>query len=221
MAFLMKPYYQYGGLKKLEYYRDELVTVYHGDAREILPTLPVVDLLLTDPPYGIGVTRMQLGDRKVKPLYRGGHWDDSAPDLEPFISHAAHAVIWGGNFFSLPISRGWLVWDKLNGGTSFADCELAWTNLDAPVRMRRISWSGANAKERLDHDRYHPTQKPVALMRWCIEFFPDVETILDPFMGSGSTLRAAKDMGLHAIGIDIDERYCEIAARRMSQLVLL
>ena len=203
------------------FYQDELITIYHGDCREILLTLSPVDLVLTDPPYGIGITRMQLGDRKAKPLYRGGHWDDSIPDMEPFIHHADHAVIWGGNFFNLPISRGWLVWDKLNGGTGFADCELAWTTRDAPIRIRRISWNGANAKERQDRDRYHPTQKPVALMRWCIELFPGVTTILDPFMGSGSTLRAARDLGLHAIGIEIDEKYCEIAVRRLAQAVLL
>src|SRR3989304_8606517 len=198
------------GLRGWEpYSQDELITIYSGDCRDILPGLPKVDLVLTDPPYGIGVTRMQLGDRKAKPLYRGGHWDDFIPDMEPFIHHADHAVIWGGNFFNLPVSRGWLVWDKLNGGTDFADCELAWTTLNAPIRIRRISWNGANAKERLDRDRYHPTQKPVALMEWCLGFFPDARLILDPFMGSGTTLRAAKNRGIMAIGIELEERYCE------------
>jgi len=196
------------------YFQDDFVTIYHGDCRNILPHLDPVDLVLTDPPYGIGVTRMKLGDRAVKPLYRGStQWDDKTPDISMLLDVAPHIIIWGGNFFPLPISRCWLVWDKMNGGTDFADCELAWTNRDAPIRIKRHSWNGANAKELKDWDRFHPTQKPVGLMQWCMQFYPKAMSVLDPFMGSGTTLRAAKDLGRKAIGIEIDEKYCEIAAK--------
>ena len=208
----MKPYYDSGG-----------ITIYHGDCREILPHLPKCELLCTDPPYGIGATRMQLGNGKRK-LFRGEEaWDDAAPPpwlLDWLRELTDHQIIWGGNYFGLCPSRCWLVWDKGTGDNDFADCELAWTNLDRVVRKFFHSWVGANAKERNEGDRFHPTQKPVPLMRWCIEASNTTGTVLDPFMGSGTTLVAAKSLGRRAIGIEREERYCEIAAKRLSQGVL-
>ena len=122
------------------------------------------------------------------------------------------AVVWGGNFFHLPSSRCWLVWNKPERGFSLAEAELAWTTRDAVVRVKDLP--------RSEPDREHPTQKPLALFSWCIDFFPDAGTILDPFMGSGTTLRAAKNLNRKAIGIEREERYCEIAAERCSQEVL-
>lgn len=204
------------------YYEDDLVRIYHGDNREILPALAgePVDLILTDPPYGIDVTNMRLGSGK-RIIYRGeGDWDKEPPDLAPLLARGVNTVIWGGNYFALPASRCWFVWDKGTGDNSFADCELAWTNRDGVVKKFSHLWSGVHAREKMEADRIHPTQKPIALMRWCIGFYPDAQLILDPYMGSGTTLRAAKDMGRKAIGIEQDEHYCEAAARRMMQSAL-
>lgn len=210
------------------------MTIYHGDCREILPDLPVADLLLTDPPYGIGEAKNKNRFHPFKGKgaeFRGGpvavrdygssDWDDKpAPTdlLKLARSRARWQIIFGGNYFELPPNRCWLVWDKRNGACHFADCELAWTNLDKAVRMISYRWHGM--LQAIKEDRWHPTQKPLAVMRWCIQQAPDVKTIVDPFMGSGTTLRAAKDLGLTAVGVDAEERYCEIAAKRLSQGVL-
>ena len=207
----MKPYYEQDG-----------ITIYHGDCRDILPTLDAgsIDLVLTDPPYGIGVTGMTLGNG-LRTIYRGeSNWDSEPANVQPLLDLKKPTVIWGGNYFGLPPSRCWFVWDKGTGANDFADCELAWTNRDAVVKKYFRSWVGSKAKERNESDRSHPTQKPVELMRWCIDFYPAAQTVLDPFMGSGTTLRAAKDLGRKAIGIEIEERYCEIAVKRLQQAVL-
>tara|TARA_Y100000310_G_C20503760_1_gene725344 strand:- start:48 stop:674 length:627 start_codon:yes stop_codon:yes gene_type:complete len=202
------------------YYEDDAVQIFHGDCREILPTLDRVDLVLTDPPYGIGADKMTLGNGRHKTDRGDSEWDNAPAEITPILALSIPAVIWGGNYFDLPPSRCWFVWDKGTGDNDFADCELAWTNRDGVVKKYFRSWVGANARDAADPRRYHPTQKPVALMEWCLGFFPDAQTILDPFMGSGTTLRAAKDLGRRAIGIEIEERYCEIAAQRMSQSVM-
>ncbi len=202
------------------YYVDDACCIIHGDCREILPTLPKVDLVLTDPPYGIasiwkgGSERHGWAKANAEGVLRN-QWDVSAPDataLALVISKGENVVIWGGNYFNLPPSRCWLVWNKPERGFSLAEAELAWTNRDAVVRVKDAP--------RSEPDRQHPTQKPLELMTWCVSFFPDATTILDPFMGSGTTLRAAKDLGRKAIGIELEERYCEIAAKRLAQEVL-
>jgi len=199
------------------YYQDTAVTIYHGDCREILPSLPKVDLVLTDPPYGIGITK---SNRLSVSRGRGAEaWDLSAPDkktFDLFINCNTEAIVWGGNYFqSLWPCRGFLVWDKNNSGRDFADCEMAWTNIDMVARIFVMRPQG------MDGGKVHTTQKPKELMQWCINFSKTSGTILDPFMGSGTTLRAAKDLGRKAIGIELEEKYCEIAAKRMAQEVLL
>lgn len=197
------------------YYSDSLVTIYHGDCREILPTLPMADLVLTDPPYGIG--RLMVGGKNTghwDSLSSGNPWDMETPDLGPVIAAARDAIIWGGNYFHLPPCRGVLAWRKHNAVPTQADFELAWTTLDCPAKMFAHVSGGAMRRNG------HPTEKPLPLMQWCLSFFPDAQNILDPFMGSGTTLRAAKDLGRHSIGIEINEAYCEIAAERCRQEVL-
>jgi len=209
------------------YYQDSAVTIYHGDCREIVPTLGMFDLLLTDPPYGIDACnrRKILSREKLsKPKdYGDANWDNAPADqfvLDCVISACSKAIIWGGNYFSLPPCVGPLVWDKENGGNDFADGELAWNNLGSALRIKRHLWNGMIRKGREHRD--HPTQKPLEIMTWCISLAGDsAQTILDPFAGSGTTGRAAKDLGRKAVLIEREEKYCEIAARRMAQEVLI
>ena len=196
------------------YYQDNAVTIYHGDCREIVPTLGKFDLLLTDPPYGIG-NRMQGGTWGAKAKYADFRAWDVAPETEllaAIVALAERSVIWGGNYFVLPPSRCWLVWDKQNAVPTMADCEFAWSNLDRPAKRMSLPVGV--------HNYGHPTEKPLTLMTWCIGLAGDVQTILDPFAGSGTTGRAAKDLGRKAVLIEREERYCEIAAKRMAQEVL-
>ena len=206
----MTPYYEHAG-----------ITIYHGDCREILPTLGKVDLVLTDPPYGIadkwkgGRGSGWSNTASVAPERNA--WDGNPPTQELLmecIDKARVSVIWGGNYFGLEPSRCWLVWSKPERGFTLAEAELAWTNADNIVRV----WDG----NRRDTNSKHPTQKPLDLMKWCLchSWSKSAETILDPFAGSGTTLVAAKELGRRAIGIEIEEKYCEIAAKRLFQEVL-
>lgn len=207
------------------YYQDEAVTIYHGDCREIFGSLVHFDLALTDPPYGLNEAAGRNKSRSKMAIakdYGTLTWDAEAPDeqtIQSVIDTADHSILWGGNYFAVRPRRGWLVWDKCNGASDFADCELAWTNLETAVRKFTYRWAGMLQEDMGAKEfRSHPTQKPEALMRWCIGLAgPDVRTVLDPFMGSGTTLFAAKRLGLTAVGIDREESYCEIAANRCRQ----
>jgi DNA modification methylase len=182
-----------------------------GDCRDVLPTLGKVDAVVTDPPYGIGMDGGKVGRAEYEKL----DWDSEAADVRFILDAELPAIIWGGNYFALPAQSKWLVWDKRNDPTTFADCELAWTNLGGAVRQFRWLWSGPYQQER--EERWHPTQKPLALMRWCMTQVPDAQTILDPFMGSGTTGVAAVQMGRDFIGIEREERYFDIACRRIEE----
>ena len=203
------------------YYQDSAVTIYHGDCREILPELPKVDLVLTDPPYGIGRDGQarSTGGHGGRKSYEFLGWDATRPSEETFnlvLRAASDQIIWGGNYFAdfLPPTSRWLVWDK-GQRISQSDGELAWTSCNGALRI----WT-LNRVALMTDGAVHPTQKPLELFSWCLSFYPDAVNIIDPFMGSGTTLRAAKDLGRKAIGIEIEERYCEIAATRMAQEVL-
>ncbi len=205
-------------------------TLYLGSCEDILPTLGKVDAVVTDPPYGIGESAGKAKTRtsgltsKIRnaQIYRRDYGDDDWDD-QPITDELMSAVraagkwslIFGGNYYALPATKCWLVWDKLNGDTDFADCELMWTNLPKAVRRITYLWNGcmrANGELRGDH----PTQKPIGVMKWCIGHLPDnAETILDPFMGSGTTGVAAVQMGRKFIGIEREERYFDIACKRI------
>jgi DNA modification methylase len=207
---LPKPYYSHAGQ-----------TIYHGDCREILSELPKVDLLCTDPPYGIGrdggnPSTSSHGGRKP---YEFLGWDKSPPSeelMEQALAKAENHIVWGANYFPkvFPASMGWFVWDK-GQRIAQSDGELAYTSRSTALRILTL-----NRVELMKDGAAHPTQKPVKLMTWCLSFFPDAQTILDPFMGSGTTLVAAKQLGRQGIGIELEERYCEIAALRLSQEVM-
>ena len=199
----MTPYYDHKGIQ-----------IFHGDCREVLPTLPKVDLVLTDPPYGLN-NKMQGGTWGIK--YKLGDlmaWDYKVEQelIDRIIQQGTEAIIWGGNYYMVPPSRCWYSWEKIQRLATLADFELAWTSYDKPSK----SWHGS----RNDDLHIHPTQKPIRLILWCINQDANANTILDPFAGSGTTLVAAKQLGRRAIGIEIEEKYCEIAAKRLSQEVL-
>jgi site-specific DNA-methyltransferase (adenine-specific)/modification methylase len=195
--------------------------LYHGDCMEILPTLPKVDAVVTDPPYGIGEAagkNKSRGKLAIAKDFGNDSWDDK-PISDDLIFTVRAAATWcalfGGNYYSLPPTSCWLVWDKLNGDSDFADCELAWTNFPKAVRRIRFMWNGMlrdNGETRGDH----PTQKPIGVMEWVINHVPKpCGTVLDPFMGSGTTGVACMNLGRKFIGIEIEERYFQIACERI------
>lgn len=202
----MKPYYDDG----------RGILIYHGDCREILPSLPKVDLVLTDPPYGAGYAANPIvGKGKSKSNHEAQTWDDEIVDINPIFAASEQQIIWGGNYYRLRPSRRFLIWLKRDAPPSMANVELAWTSFDANAKFFDFPIAAVNS-QRIGH----PTQKPVELMTWCMGFMPDAKTILDPFMGSGTTLVAAKSLGRKCIGVEIEERYCSIAARRLQQQYL-
>lgn len=179
-----------------------------GDCREILPTLPKVDAVITDPPYGIGANKQTLGKGK-KEFDRGGDWDNAAPDLTACISAGRLLCFWGGNYFAdqLPVTNDWLIWHKVNDGRSFSECEMAWTNFGKQTRHLSHHWSG--------EEKAHPTQKPLPVMLWCVGMAADAATVLDPFMGSGTTGVACMNLGRRFIGIERERKYFDIACERI------
>lgn len=209
-------------------------TLYNDDCAFILPTLPKVDAVVTDPPYGIkeaagknasrskpfGSRNARLNDKVIIAKdYGRDEWDNEPISVEMMDAVRATSrwqVIFGGNYYALPPTPCWLVWDKLNSG-DFADCELAWTNMPKAIRRLQYRWNGflrQNKEPRGDH----PTQKPVGVMRWCIQRLPaDVKTILDPFAGSGTTGVAAVLEGKAFIGIEREKRYFDAMCRRIEQ----
>lgn len=200
-------------------------TLYLGDAACVLPNItdinPLECALITDPPYGLGEAAGKNRSRGGLALaidYGNDVWDKTtAPQwlIDMAIDCSEWAVIFGGNFYRLPPASCWLVWDKeING--DFADCELAWTNLKKAVRRIRYMWNGmlrANDEPRGEH----PTQKPLQVMEWAIKQIPEgCTTILDPFMGSGTTGVAAVSMGFRFVGIERESKYFDAACRRIA-----
>ena len=195
-------------------------TLYLGDCMDILPTLPKVDAVITDPPYGINENSKKVASRgklAVPKDYGDFNWDKAPPSnelIDLIRTKGQHQAFFGGNYFTLPSTSCWLVWDKLNGDNDFADCELAWTNWDKAVRRLQWRWNGMIRQG--NEERYHPTQKPLEVMKWVITLCPKSESILDPFMGSGTTGVACANLGRKFIGIEIEPKYFEIACERIA-----
>ena len=199
-----------------------------GDCRDVLPVLPKVDAVVTDPPYGIGADKgaaiggTDASGRYVRrPKQYDGGWDDARPDdtlLASIVDKGRRAIIWGGNYLSDALPRGgrWLFWDKFNSMPSYSDGEIAWTNIPG-VAVKKIEQCNNGLASLQDGGRWHPTQKPEKVMRWCLGFLPEAQTILDPFMGSGTTGVAAVQMGRDFIGIEREAKYFDIACRRIEQ----
>jgi site-specific DNA-methyltransferase (adenine-specific)/modification methylase len=196
--------------------------LYNCDCMEVLPTLGKVDAVITDPPYGIKAARKDNTTRScvaVAKDYGIAAWDDkpcSQEIIDAMLDCSTTQVIFGGNYFVLPPSSCWLVWDKVNGANDFADCELAWTNMKKAVRRICWQWHGMIRKGS-DTERFHPTQKPIEVMQWCIQQAGIPDTILDPFMGSGTTGVACMNLGRKFIGVEIDKRYFDIACERIER----
>ncbi len=212
----MKPYYEHAGQ-----------TIYHGDCREVMEQWEGLrtrsfDLLLTDPPYGIGW--------KPRVNNRQSEWiDGERAVMSPWLSVCQLACIWGGNYYSdqLPPSESWLIWMKRpavgfdQDRRTFSVCEMAWTNYGGHVRVMTHVWDGGKRQGNYENRQFlHAAQKPVEVMQWSLMESGRSGTVLDPFMGSGTTLVAAKRLGKSCVGIEREERYCEIAAKRLAQEVL-
>jgi site-specific DNA-methyltransferase (adenine-specific) len=190
-------------------------TLMLGDCMEILPTLPKVDAVVTDPPYGVlsqsgsAATRRSGGNQNTGVM----SWD-VAPNADVIASICKAAkwqMFWGGCHLALPPTFGYLVWDKQIDGLNFGEVEYCWTNARFAPRVFRYRAVG------VDGGKQHPTQKPIALMQWCLGFLPDARTILDPYMGSGTTLIACAKLGRRGIGIEIEPKYFDIAVRRVEE----
>jgi DNA modification methylase len=215
---------------KLASFRCERVgdaTLYLGDCREILPLLPkhVPEsrfgniqkmAVLTDPPYGLG-DKWKGGNAASKGKWKlsdGGAnmgWDAAPVEFVTSLPAICDdAIIWGGNYYALPPARGWLLWDKIVRQWTSGHAELAWTTIDQPVRAFNYALG-----ELASEGKSHPTQKPLPLMLWCLSFLPDARTILDPFMGSGTTGVACAKLGRKFIGIELEPKYFDIACKRI------
>jgi len=194
----------------MTYKRKEVIgdcTLYLGDCMDVMPTLGKVDAVVTDPPYGIG---KKMGGGSWSYKEEMSSWDTVANQewVNNILALQIPSIIWGGNYFDVPPSRGWLLWKKPYF-PSMADAEMAFTNIDMNVKIFEAN--------RADGTKDHPTQKPLELMKWCIGFLPDAQTILDPFMGSGTTGVACVKLGRKFIGIELDEGYFNIACKRIEE----
>jgi len=188
--------------------------LYLGDCLSIMPLLGKVDAVVTDPPYGLGDWNNR-GTNAARPFDsdKTQEWDQpiSQNHIDAMRGMSAAQVIWGGNYLLdfLPRTKQMFIWNKMMRGMHFNDCEIAWCS-QFKEASRVFDYSPASAEKKL-----HPTQKPIALMKWCLGFLPDAETIMDPFMGSGTTLVACAKLGRKGIGIELDPDYFEIACKRV------
>ena len=186
-------------------------TLYLGDCMDILPTLDKVDAVITDPPYGLNIAAQPFKHQRMNGAEKK-NWDESAPTanlLDEIIKLGDKAILWGGNYFNLPPSRCWLVWDKQNAVPTMSDCEIAWTNLDA--NTKRFSHPVGRVLNG------HPSEKPLRLMEWTLQTVKASGVILDPFMGSGTTGVASLKTNNKFIGIERDPKYFNIACKRIEQ----
>lgn len=210
------------------YYETENGVLYHGDCLEVMKTFPdkSIDLILTDPPYGTNICSQGSvgGDKMCKTTDYGKQtWDERIPSREVFqemFRVSKNQVIFGGNYFVEYLSNSpcFIVWDKDNSG-NFADCELAWTSFKTATRIVKFRWNGMlQGDMKHKEKRYHPTQKPVYVMRWILErYSKPTDLVLDPFLGSGTTSVSCKQLERKFIGVEKKLKYCKIARKRIDQ----
>jgi len=209
-------------------------TLIHGDCREVIDDL-AFDAIVIDPPYGLGLGKMNPFKAKRRNLHSGGtwaakeiyqdvDWDDEAPDLTFLLERSVPTIVFGGNYFAgLPPSRKWIVWDKNLPNKSFAEAELAWCSFDGNVRIIRYmsEWNKGFVSNGTRGTKVHPTQKPLTVMRFCIGELPKDcgNVIFDPYMGSGSTGVSAVQMGRAFIGVERNRKYFATAVKRIEKAV--
>jgi len=205
---------------------EEAGIIYCGDCRDILPHLPKVDLVLTDPPYGIKhpCNFKARGREKIAKCsnYPDVYGDDEKFNPDFLLSLNVPTVLWGANYYAdvLPNQSGWLIWDKKRPHTlDQATVEMAWTNFVKGARIFHYLWHGCMRQG--NENLYHPTQKPIELMKWCLTLkWTPPGVVVDPYLGAGATALAAKELGRKFIGVEISETYCQIAVKRLRQGVL-
>ena len=187
-------------------------TLYLGDCREVLPALPAFDLLCTDPPYGMSAFDGSR-TRRMYDMDRKKNWDSAPVDddlMAALIAKCAAAIVWGGNYYTMPVRKSWLAWRKPDAPPTMAHFELAWTSLSMNARQIDHSIAATNA-ERIGH----PAQKPLRVMVWSLSFAPNAQTVLDAFMGSGTTGVACAQLGKAFTGIERERKYFDIACQRI------
>jgi|688.fasta_scaffold35628_5 DNA modification methylase len=207
-----------------------MIKLIHGKWQDHIDSIGEVDLILTDPPYGIAADsimakdsdRLKSKNSKAKTrVYQNYNWDKIVSDeeMKTIISKGKRAVIWGGNYYKLDPSAAWIVWNKLNGGMGYADCELAWSNMDMACRYVEHRWNGFLREG--DEPRFHPRQKPLAVMGFCLDLYikkyGKPKLVFDPFAGSATTLKACQDRGIDCVGTEMIEEYYLKANQRLAQ----
>lgn len=205
---------------------DIINKVHNADCLEFMKQMPdkCVDLVLTDPPYGINYDKMQNKQADIGRISNGGKWKKynyDGWDKEIPTSHyfkelfrvSKNQIIWGGNYFFLPSKCQWLVWNKIQRGY-MTDGEMAWTNTQGSMKIYDLCRADAYINK-TDCEKSHPTQKPIQLFKWCLSLYPHANLILDPFLGSGTTAVAAKELNRNFIGIEVSKEYCDIANERL------
>jgi len=219
-------------LKDIKHWEEMKNQVIQGDCLEGMKMLPdkCIDLVLTDPPYGLGIDGQKKSVNKHNPkANRKAHkfkgWDEGIPSKECFEAMqkiGQNQIIWGGNYFVEHLAeghKGWLFWDKGQRGLTMSDGELAYSSFDSP--MRAVTFNRVEIGKGWATGTLHPTQKPLELIKWCLEnYSKEGDLILDPFMGSWTTARACKDLGRDFIGFELSEDYCKIGEERLRQEVL-
>jgi len=195
------------------------------DCMELMKEYPDkhFDLAIVDPPYGIGASEMQMGNNAKKKWSKGKNWDNETPTSkywEQLFRVSKNQIVWGGNYFNLPLTKSWIIWDKNNGESGFADGEMAWTSFNKPMRIKKIHWTGSASNWEDTNGKIHPTQKPLKLYKWLLnEFAKEGDLILDTHLGSMSIAIACHDYQFDLTGCEIDKEYFDAGMKRVSNHV--
>ncbi len=209
-------------------YRLPFLSLFHADCMEIMKQYPdkYFDLAIVDPPYGIGASEMQMGNNSKKKWNKGKNWDNETPTNEywnELFRVSKNQIVWGGNYFDLPLTKSWTIWDKNNGESGFADGEMAWNSFNKPLKIKKIHWCGSASNWEDTSGKIHPTQKPVKLYSWQLqEYATEGMKLLDTHFGSGSIALAVDKanrldkMNLHLTACEIDLDYVNASIKRIS-----
>jgi len=200
-----------------------MITITNEDNMLLMARYPdnYFDLAIVDPPYGIDVTKMTLGNAKKKLNSKNKEWDNAVPSKEYFkelFRVSKNQLIWGGNYFNLPNSRFWIVWDKNNGESDFADGEMCWGSFDKPMRIKRVNWCGSACKHETGQKKIHSTQKPIKLYEWqLMNYAKENDKILDTHLGSGSIAIACHNLGYNLTACELDTEYYNSSLKRIKE----